>query len=106
MVSIRPVRQRRPRTSVRLSSLRRRPARSVHFIVAVVGALGRHKGLDFLTEMASQLQSDVRIVVIRYVDGKIEPGWLVDERVWVHGAFEPYELPAIVQRYGCRGALF
>lgn len=76
------------------------------FVVAVVGALGRHKGLDFLTEMASRLRSDVRIVVIGYVDGKIEPGWLVDERVWVHGAFEPYELPAIVQRYGCRIALF
>lgn len=76
------------------------------FAVATIGALGRHKGLDFLCELAKRLQAEVRIVVIGYVDGQIEPGWLVSGRIWVHGAFEPHELRAIVARYGCQMALF
>ena len=76
------------------------------FTVGVIGALGQHKGLDFLREVAAQLRADVRVVVVGYVDGRIEPGWLVEGRIWVHGAFEPHELRSVVARYGCQIALF
>lgn len=76
------------------------------FQVAVVGALGPHKGLNFLLDAVTALPDDVRVVILGYVDGQLLPGWLPDGRVWLHGAFEPAELAGIVRRYGCRLALF
>lgn len=76
------------------------------FPVAVIGAVGQHKGLAHLTEVADALPPAVRIVLIGYADGQLGPGWLVPGRVWVHGVFEPIQLPALVARYGAAVAFF
>ncbi len=76
------------------------------FSVAVIGAVGEHKGLAHLTEVAHALPPSVRIVLIGYADGQLGPGWLVPGRVWVHGVFEPTQLPALVARYGAAVAFF
>lgn len=69
------------------------------FPVAVIGALGRHKGLDHLIEVATRLPPDEGIVLLGYADGQLAPGWLADGRIRVHGAFEPHQLPELVARY-------
>lgn len=76
------------------------------FQIAVVGALGLHKGLKFLQSVVAVLPSEIRVVVIGYADGQITPGWLQPGRLWVHGAFEPRDLPTLIQGYGLRLALF
>lgn len=82
------------------------PAAIESFQVAVVGALGPGKGLDFLKDVAQALEPGIRIVIFGYVDGQLLPGWLCEERVWVHGVFEPRQLPALVRHYGSRLAFF
>jgi glycosyltransferase involved in cell wall biosynthesis len=74
--------------------------------IAVIGAMGKHKGLDHLIEVAAQLQADQRVVLLGYADGELGPGWLPGSTVWVHGAFEPAELPALVASYGSVLAFF
>ena len=74
--------------------------------IAVIGAMGKHKGLDHLVEVAAQLQAGQRIVLLGYADGELGPGWLPGGKVWVHGAFEPAELPALVASYGSVLAFF
>ena len=76
------------------------------FQVAVVGALGPHKGLNFLRDVATSLPPEIRVVIVGYADGQLSPGWLQEDRLWVHGVFEPSELSGIVRRYGSRIALF
>ena len=76
------------------------------FDVAVVGALGPHKGLNFLLEVVAALSPELRVVVIGYADGQVTPGWLRGARLWVHGAFEPDDLAAIIRSYGVRIAFF
>ena len=76
------------------------------FKVAVVGALGAHKGLNFLHEVVAALPLEVHVVIIGYADGQLTPGWLKDDRLWVHGAFEPRELAGLLADYGARIALF
>ncbi len=76
------------------------------FDVVVVGALGFHKGLDFLREVVLALPLDIRIAVIGYCDGQLLPGWLIEDRLWVHGAFETAELIGLVRSYGARLAFF
>lgn len=76
------------------------------FQIAVVGALGPHKGLNFLLDVVALLPKGVRAVIFGYADGHLLPGWLVEGQLWVHGAFEPETLPALARVYGCRLALF
>lgn len=76
------------------------------FQVAVVGALGPHKGLNFLQAVVDALPAEIRVVIIGYADGQITPGWLHADRVWVHGAFEPRDLAGLIRGYGVRLALF
>lgn len=76
------------------------------FPVAVIGALGKHKGLEFLVDVAACLPADTRIVLLGYADGQLGPGWLCEGRVWVHGAFEPTQLPSLVAEYGAALAFF
>ena len=82
------------------------PSASGQFQVAVVGALGPHKGLNFLCDVVDALPPRVRVVIIGYADGQLSPGWLREDRLWVHGVFEPSELAAIVRSYGVRISLF
>ena len=76
------------------------------FQIAVVGALGQHKGLNFLLDVVAALPPEVRVVIIGYADGQITPGWLQKNRLWVHGVFEPNHLSGVIRRYGARIALF
>ena len=74
--------------------------------IAVIGAVGQHKGLAHLVEIANALPAELRIALIGYADGQLGPGWLVDEKIWVHGAFEPSRLPQLVASYGAKIAFF
>lgn len=74
--------------------------------VAVIGAIGEHKGLSTLLEVAAGLPAGMRVVIIGYTAQQLMPGWAVPGRVWLHGAFEPAELPALVAHYGVKLAFF
>ena len=76
------------------------------FSIAVIGAMGQHKGLAHLIEVARQLPADLRLVLLGYAEGQLVPGWLGEHRIWVHGAFEPDGLPALIARYGVQLAFF
>lgn len=71
------------------------------FDLAVVGAMGAHKGLQHLLDVCAALPPGRRIALIGYADGQLTPGWKVPDRLWVHGPFEPDELPALLH---CSGA--
>lgn len=74
--------------------------------IAVIGAIGEHKGLTALLELAACLPAGLRVVIIGYTAQQLLPGWVVPGRVWMHGVFEPQQLPQLVAQYGARLALF
>lgn len=76
------------------------------FAIAVIGALGEHKGLGALLELAANLPCHLQVVIIGYTARRLLPGWMLPGRVWMHGAFEPGELPALVRHYGAQWAFF
>jgi hypothetical protein len=80
--------------------------RREQFPIAVIGAMGQHKGLAHLKQVAQELPEGVRIALLGYADGQLDAGWLVPERIWVHGVFEPGQLPQLVADYGCALAFF
>lgn len=76
-------------------------------VVAVIGAIGPHKGARLLEELAALLDgSDVAIVVIGYLDRQLLPGWMVPGRLFVHGAFADDEASALLAAYGAQLVLF
>ena len=76
-------------------------------VVAVVGAIGPHKGSDMLEALALELrESGIAIVVIGYLDRQVMPGWRVPGTYFIHGAYADDELPALLSAYGARLALF
>ena len=80
-----------------------RPAR----VVAVLGAIGPHKGARLVEELAAQLEgSDIAIVVIGYLDRQLLPGWMMPGCVFVHGAFDPGDAPALLHAYDAQLVLF
>ncbi len=83
-----------------------RPVAEGEFPVAVIGAIGAHKGLDALEALAALMPPAQRIVVLGYTGRQLRPGWAAHGRLWVHGMFDPDELPALVRHYGSRLALF
>lgn len=76
------------------------------FAIAVIGAIGAHKGLAALEALASRLPAGLRIVVLGYTERQLRQGWTADGRIWVHGVFDPQQLPQLVWGYGARLALF
>ena len=75
-------------------------------VVAVVGAIGPHKGSELLIELDALLEdSDIAIVVIGYVDRQIIPGWMGDH-VYVHGAYNEKEVAGLLRAYRAELALF
>lgn len=82
------------------------PPPGAPFEVAVIGALGEHKGLLALLDTAAHLPAHVRVVILGYTAQQLMPGWALPGRVWMHGAFQPHELPALVRHYGARLAFF
>jgi glycosyltransferase involved in cell wall biosynthesis len=74
---------------------------------AIVGAIGEHKGRQTLADVAARIaDSDIVGVVIGYTDTRDEPGWLVPGKLYLHGRYQPAELPALLAAYGCRFAYF
>ncbi|WP_326542788.1 glycosyltransferase [Pseudorhodoferax sp.] len=76
------------------------------FDVAVIGAIGAHKGLGVLEALAPLLLPDVRVLVLGYTERQLRQGWTAGGSLWVHGIFSPEQLPALVRQYGVRLALF
>ncbi len=74
--------------------------------VAVIGAIGPHKGLTALLDIAAWLPEGLRVVVIGYTADQLMPGWILPGRVWMHGAFQIDEVRTLVARYGARIAFF
>lgn len=75
-------------------------------VVAVVGAIGPHKGSDLIVQIEPLLHgSDIVIVVVGYLDRQIVPGWLGDH-LFVHGAYDEGDVAALLRAYGAELALF
>ena len=82
-------------------------ARAPKHVVAIVGALGPHKGSGVLLPLAAALDaSDIGIVVIGYTDTQVTRGWLVPGIVYVHGAYEDGTLAAWLAAYRAETVLF
>lgn len=76
-------------------------------IIAVVGALGPHKGSGLLPSLATALQdSDIGIVVIGYTDTHLARGWLAPGAIYVHGPYEEDAIAGWLKAYGVEAVLF
>jgi len=76
---------------------RERPRR----VVALLGALGPHKGSDLAEAVAAALEgTDIALVVIGYLDRQLHPGWRVPGRLFVHGAFAEGDAAGLLKAYG------
>lgn len=81
-------------------------ARRPRHAVAVVGAIGPHKGSDLLMQLDPLLAgSGTAIVVIGYLDRQVFHGWF-GEHLYVHGAYNEEDLGALLRAYGIELALF
>jgi glycosyltransferase involved in cell wall biosynthesis len=76
-------------------------------VVAVVGAIGEHKGAGLLRELPRHLEgSGIGVVVIGYLDRQIYPGWQARPHLYVHGPYHPADTVALLQAYGAELVLF
>jgi glycosyltransferase involved in cell wall biosynthesis len=76
-------------------------------IVAVIGAIGPHKGSGLLDALITRLhETDICIVVIGYLDSQLSQGWRTPGRCYVHGPYVDAELPGLIAAYGVDLALF
>ena len=77
--------------------------------VVVLGAIGPDKGarrIERLVELARARDDDVRFVVIGYLDCQHGPWQSDDERLTVHGRYEPQDLPDLLRHYRARLVLY
>ena len=82
-------------------------ARAPQHVVAVVGAIGPHKGSDVLDALATALHgTDIGIVVIGYTDRHLARGWLVPDRLYVHGPYLDTALAGWLATYHVEAVLF
>ena len=80
--------------------------RPVH-VVAVIGAIGPHKGSRLLDALVNRLhETDIGIVVIGYIDSQLFQGWRAPGRCYVHGPYVDAELPGLIAAYNVDVALF
>jgi glycosyltransferase involved in cell wall biosynthesis len=76
-------------------------------VVAVLGAIGAHKGADLLRELPAHLEgSGIGVVVIGYLDQQLYPGWNPRPHVYVHGPYQPEHTAALLAAYGAELVLF
>ena len=76
-------------------------------VVAVLGAIGPHKGSDMLDELAAALEgTGIALVVIGYLEKQLLPGWRAPGTLFVHGAYADAEVCALLDAYGAQVALF
>jgi glycosyltransferase involved in cell wall biosynthesis len=75
--------------------------------VAVVGAIGPHKGSGVLDGLAAALVgSEIAIVVIGYLDTRLTRGWLVPDGIYVHGPYRDDALAGWLAAYEVEVVLF
>ena len=76
-------------------------------VVAVLGAIGTHKGSDLLRELPAHLEgSDIGVVVIGYLDQQLYPGWNPKPHLYVHGPYHPNHTGELLRAYGAELVLF
>ena len=76
-------------------------------MIAMVGALGQHKGSGILGELAAELDgSAIGVVVVGYTDTQLARGWLVPGRVYVHGPYIDEDLAGWLAAYRAEVVLF
>jgi glycosyltransferase involved in cell wall biosynthesis len=76
-------------------------------IVAVVGAIGPHKGSTLLDALVAHLEgTGIGLVVIGYTDTELTPGWRVPGRYYVCGPYLDQELQGVLAGFGVDVALF
>lgn len=87
-----------------VESLAPRPEFACHpraGVVALVGALGPHKGSDLVEDIAARLEgSDIALVVVGYLDRQLHPGWRIPGRLFVHGAYAEGDAAGLLRGYG------
>lgn len=75
--------------------------------MAVVGAIGPHKGSAGLPAIARALAAQqTTLIVIGYTDTRIEPGWVAPGELYIHGPYEDVALPAWLDAYRVSLVLF
>ncbi len=75
--------------------------------IAVVGALGPHKGKQRLLRWLQHADAErYRWVLIGYTDEQLHPGYSADGRLWVHGPFESQQTAHWLQHYQVDLVLF
>jgi glycosyltransferase involved in cell wall biosynthesis len=78
----------------------------VRSVVAVVGAIGPHKGSGLLRQIALQLHAfGAALVVIGYTDTQLRQGWMAPG-LFIHGPYTDDALPGLLAAYQPRVALF
>jgi glycosyltransferase involved in cell wall biosynthesis len=83
------------------------PLRPGAKVIAVIGALGPHKGSLLLEPIAAGLAAEAALlVVIGYTDTQLERGMDASGQYYVHGPYEDVDLPALLKGYGVDAALF
>ena len=83
--------------AVREDFARTRPAR----VVALLGAIGPHKGADLVEEVARRLEgTGIALVVVGYLENRFHAGWHIPGRLFVHGAFVEEDAGALLRAYG------
>ena len=76
-------------------------------VVAVLGAIGPHKGAETLEALGRELVgSGIAVVVVGFLDRQVVPGWRVPGTLFIHGAWQDDQVPALLEAYGARLALF
>jgi glycosyltransferase involved in cell wall biosynthesis len=80
-------------------------ARGVRNVVAVLGAIGPHKGSALLDELAPLLEgSGIAIVIIGYHGAQLPPGWRGN--IFIHGPYAEADVAPLLRAYGAKLALF
>jgi glycosyltransferase involved in cell wall biosynthesis len=75
--------------------------------VAVVGAIGPHKGSGVLERLAEALVgSEIAIVVVGYLDTRLTRGWLAPGSIYVHGPYRDDALAGWLAAYRIETVLF
>lgn len=82
---------------------RQKPAR----VVALLGAIGPHKGSELVDDLARHLAPHgIALVVVGYLDRQLFPGWRSPGSLFIHGAFEEGDAPGLLLGYGASLVLF
>jgi glycosyltransferase involved in cell wall biosynthesis len=70
-------------------------------VVALLGAIGPHKGAQLVDDLAGRLAPHgIATVVVGYLDRQLFPGWRAPGSLFVHGAFEEGHAPGLLRGYG------